>query len=79
MTMGVETLNALLFRLVTPAAALANERVQLNGEANALERFVRVFGFHAGPGMVDLPAVQPVRKSFVGARRADSGATQRRL
>lgn len=78
MAMDVETLNALLFRLLTPAAALASQRVQLKGDAKALERFVRVFGFHARPGMVDQRAAQLARKSSVGARRAEPAASQRR-
>ncbi len=70
MTLDVETLNALLFGLLTPAAALASGRVQINGDAHALERLVGLFGFHGRPGMVDRPPAQAVRKASVGARRA---------
>jgi alkyl sulfatase BDS1-like metallo-beta-lactamase superfamily hydrolase len=78
LTMDVETLNALLFRLLTPAAALASQRVQLKGDAKALERFVRVFGFHARPGMVDQRAGRLGRKTSFGAGRAEAGAPHRR-
>jgi DNA-binding HxlR family transcriptional regulator len=46
MTMDVETLNALMFRLLTPAAALKNGRVKIKGDPQDLENFVSVFGFH---------------------------------
>ncbi len=73
MTMDVETLNALLFRLLTPAAALASGRVQIKGDPDALKRLVGVFGFHPRPGM-DQPSVQAVRKASVGATRAPRSA-----
>jgi len=56
LSMGVETLNALMFHLITPAAAVANGRVKIHkGDPKALERFVGVVGFHRRPGMVDKP------------------------
>jgi len=56
LTMDVETLNALMFHLVTPAWAVANRRVKIDkGGPKALERFVRIVGFHRRPGMVDKP------------------------
>jgi len=50
LTMEVETLNALMFHLITPAAALANRRVDVKGDPKGLERFVKVVGFHKGLG-----------------------------
>lgn len=46
MTMNVETLNALMFRLLTPDAALKSGKVQVKGDPAALARFVGVFAFH---------------------------------
>ena len=51
LTLAVETLNALMFQLLTPAAALASGRVKIEkGDQKALERFVKVVGFHKGLG-----------------------------
>src|SRR5260370_12894044 len=45
--MDVETLNALMFGQLTPAAALAKGRVDIEkGDHKALERFIRIVGFH---------------------------------
>jgi DNA-binding HxlR family transcriptional regulator/putative sterol carrier protein len=74
LTMDVETLNALLFRLLTPAAALASGRVHLSGDAHSLERFVGLFGFHGRPGMMDRPSALAARKAAVGTRRATRSA-----
>jgi alkyl sulfatase BDS1-like metallo-beta-lactamase superfamily hydrolase len=46
MTMDVATLNALMFRLLTPAAAHRSGRVKIKGDPQDLENFVSVFGFH---------------------------------
>jgi hypothetical protein len=43
--MDVDTLNALLLEGLPPAEALAGGRVELTGDPNALERFVRIFPF----------------------------------
>ena len=54
LTMDVETLNALMFHLVTPAAAVAKGRVKIDkGGPSALERFVRIVGFHRHPAAAD--------------------------
>jgi DNA-binding HxlR family transcriptional regulator/putative sterol carrier protein len=42
-TMNVETLNGLLFQLLSPAEALATGSVQVEGDAAALQRFVKIF------------------------------------
>ena len=70
MTMDVETLNALMFRLVRPAAALESGRVRIQGDPDALEKFVGVFGFHTAIGMRDTGSTHAVRKASVGASRA---------
>jgi DNA-binding HxlR family transcriptional regulator len=45
--MDVETLNALMFGQLTPAAALAKGRGNIEkGDHKALERFIRIVGFH---------------------------------
>jgi len=47
LTMEVETLNALMFHTLTPAAGVASGRVQIGkGDLKALERFVAIVGFH---------------------------------
>jgi DNA-binding HxlR family transcriptional regulator len=47
LTMDVETLNALMFQLITPAAALAKGRVKIDkGDQKGLERLIRIVGFH---------------------------------
>jgi len=63
MTMDVETLNALMFRLISPAAALEAGRVQVSGDPTALETFVGVFGFHTAAGMLDRPASRRLSSS----------------
>jgi DNA-binding HxlR family transcriptional regulator/putative sterol carrier protein len=46
-SLDVETLNALMFQLITPAAALANGRVKIEkGDQKALERLFRIVGLH---------------------------------
>jgi len=74
MTMDVETLNSLLFRLISPAAAREAGRVQVSGDPTALEKFVGVFGFHTAAGMGDRPAAHAVRKASVGDKRAARSA-----
>ena len=47
LSMEVETLNALMFHTLTPAAALASGRVEIGkGDLKALERFIAIVGFH---------------------------------
>ena len=47
LSMDVETLNALMFHTLTPAAALASGRVEIGkGDLKALERFIAIVGFH---------------------------------
>ena len=47
LSMEVETLNALMFHTLTPAAALASGRVKIGkGDLKALERFIAIVGFH---------------------------------
>jgi hypothetical protein len=45
MTMDVETLNRLLLEGLPSKEALADRRVELQGDPQALERFVTVFPF----------------------------------
>jgi len=68
LTMDVETLNALMFHTLTPAAAVASGRVEISkGDVKALEQFVAVVGFHRS-----MP--QAVRKASVGDKRAARSA-----
>ena len=47
LSMEVETLNALMFHTLTPAAALASGRAKIGkGDLKALERFIAIVGFH---------------------------------
>jgi DNA-binding HxlR family transcriptional regulator len=69
MTMSVETLNDLMFQVITPAAALANGRVNLKGDGRAFERFFKLVGFHNRPGMTGKASPSPS-----AARRVRAGA-----
>jgi DNA-binding HxlR family transcriptional regulator len=69
MTMSVETLNDLMFQMITPAAALANGRVNLKGDGRAFERFFKLVGFHNRPGMTGKASPSPS-----AARRVRAGA-----
>jgi len=72
MTMDVETLNELLFRLMTPKAALESGRVRLTGAPNALEQLTGVFGFHGVSG--NRPGAPAGGGTLLGARqRAEQG------
>lgn len=66
-TMDVKSLNALLFRLLTPKVALESGRVHLTGAANALEQFMSVFAFHGLTA--DQPGAPAARGALAGARR----------
>ncbi len=68
LTMDVETLNALMFRLLTPAAALANGRVAIKGDSSALERLMTVVGFHTRAGMVADASALPGSRATGRAR-----------
>lgn len=46
LSMDVETLNALMFHALTPAAGVASGRIEIGkGDLQALERFVAIVGF----------------------------------
>ena len=70
-TMDVETLNALLFRMLTPSAALGSGRVQVKGAPGALEQFIGVFGFHGGTP----PAAAPPTSSGPPSRPSSPART----
>ena len=70
MTMDVETLNALMFQLLSPADALSSGRVDIKGDPKALERFIEIFALRTAIGGVDLRSLHAVRNASVGARRA---------
>jgi DNA-binding HxlR family transcriptional regulator/putative sterol carrier protein len=70
MRMDVETLNALMFQLLSPADALSSGRVEVKGDPKALERFIKIFVLHKTGGGVDLSSLHAVRNASVGARRA---------
>jgi DNA-binding HxlR family transcriptional regulator len=55
-TTDVGTLNAILWRRLPPADALADKRVDLRGPAEELERFVRTFNFGHRGGPLEAPA-----------------------
>ena len=67
--MDVETLNALMFHTLTPAAAVASGRAEIGkGDLKALERFVAIVGFHWRPDKVALPGSRAARKVRTSAR-----------
>jgi len=73
LTMDVETLNALMFHTLTPPAAVASGRVEIDkGDLKALERFVAIVGFHWRPGMIPNeslpPRSRPARRVRASAR-----------
>ncbi len=70
MTLSVETLNDLMFQLITPAGAVATGRVVVKGDGRAFERFFKVIGFHNRPGMTGKasPLPAPARKVRASAR-----------
>lgn len=70
MTMDVETLNALMFQLLSPANALSSGKVDVNGDAKALERFIKIFALRKPAGAVDPGSLHAVRNASVGAKRA---------
>jgi DNA-binding HxlR family transcriptional regulator len=55
-TTDVATLNAILWRRLPPAEALADKRVELRGPTEELERFVRTFNFAHRGGPLEAPA-----------------------
>lgn len=68
LTTDVETLNALMFHALTPAAAVASHCVEMaKGDPQDLERFIAIVGFHRS-----IP--QAVRKASVGDKRAARSA-----
>lgn len=69
MTMDVETLNALMFQLLSPSDALNSGRVEVKGDPKALERFIKIFALHKASGGVDLSSLHAVRRASVGAKR----------
>ena len=73
MTMDVDTLNALMFRMLTPAAALASGRVHVDGDPDALEKFVSVFGFHTS-----ITTPSPTLPTNRGPREPASGVVRGR-
>ena len=42
-SMDVEALNSLLFQVLSPAKAIASGQVTVKGDADALERFIKIF------------------------------------
>jgi len=67
MTMSVETLNDLMFQVITPAAALAKGRVEVKGDGRAFERFFKLVGFHNRPGMTGKASPLPAAPGRVRA------------
>ena len=61
-SMDVETLNALLFQVISPAQAISKRRVAVEGDATALDRFVRVFGLRSHGQLAALSQARPAAK-----------------
>ena len=67
-SMDVESLNALMFQLLTAAEALSAGRVHVTGDPSALERFLKIFALHRMPVTRPTPAA-PARSAGVRGRR----------
>jgi DNA-binding HxlR family transcriptional regulator/putative sterol carrier protein len=61
-SMDVQTLNNLLFQIVSPAKAIAAGQVTVKGDPAALERFIKIFGLRSHTPSPTLPA-RPREKS----------------
>ena len=46
-SMGVDTLNALLFQMVKPEQAVSSGKVRVKGDPAALERFIKIFALRS--------------------------------
>jgi DNA-binding HxlR family transcriptional regulator len=73
MTMSVETLNDLMFQLISPAAALAKGRVDVKGDRRAFERFFRLVGFHNRPGLSSAASSATMASPHEPGRRRNRG------
>ncbi len=70
-SMDVETLNALMFQLITPAAAVTNGRVKIErGDQKSLERLFRIVGFHR-------PVLSPSGGRQAGGSRSSRAVRKR--
>ena len=69
--MDVETLNALMFSQLAPAAALKRGRVEIvKGDRRAFDRFVKIIGFHR-------PIPSPLAGRQNGVSRSSAAAPTR--
>ena len=69
-TMDVETLNAVLFQLLSPKAALESGRVKVKGDQSALERFIKIFGLKGHPQLDHFLEMGTAAKSPAAGRRS---------
>lgn len=72
-TMDVQTLNNLLFHVISPAKAIASGKVTVDGDQEALERFIKLFGLRPLP----TPLPSPPAASGGREKRAATAGTGR--
>jgi DNA-binding HxlR family transcriptional regulator/putative sterol carrier protein len=72
-SMDVQTLNALLFQVLSPKDALATGRVQVQGDRGALERFIKMFALKGHSQLdhfLEMEAASPTHPTRVRAKSA---------
>ena len=68
-SMDVQTLNSLLFHVVSPAKAIASGQVTVKGDPEALERFIKLFGLRSvGTPLPDPPPARGGREKKAARR-----------
>jgi DNA-binding HxlR family transcriptional regulator len=72
-TMDVQTLNMLLFELLSPKQAVEAGRVQVKGDPTALERFVKLFALKGHPQLDHFLQIGRTAKRPTAGRRSKHG------
>lgn len=68
-SMDVQTLNALLFQVLSAKDAAESGRVQISGDRSALERFIKIFALKGHPQLDHFLATEAGTKRTTGSRR----------
>jgi hypothetical protein len=71
--MDVQTLNMLLFELLSPKQAVEAGRVQVKGDPTALERFVKLFALKGHPQLDHFLQIGRTAKRPTAGRRSKHG------
>jgi DNA-binding HxlR family transcriptional regulator len=69
-TMNVETLNAVMFQLLSPKEAVESGRVQVKGDPMALERFIKIFALRGHPQLDQFLEMGRAAKRPTGSGRS---------